>query len=159
MRHLKKLASPCLKISNVALFLSAFIGMSFVGCGQTASEKDYKFEKERRKETEQILTQSQDDASQLKYFLTSIQTTPHYVWIYRENMSVYDEARGDYNEAVEACQELGFELPTMDMAAEAATNPELKKVLFYPENGGKNFVTVDQPAGTLTLLLVCAKKI
>ncbi len=158
MRHLKKLASPCLNTSKFVLFVCAFICLSFIGCGQTVPEKDYKFEKEKRQETEQFLTQSQDDESELKYFLTSVRTTPHYVWIYRAKLSIHDEERREYNEARQTCQELEFELPTMDMAAEALADHELKRVL-YSENGRKNFVTVDQPIGTMTVLLVCVKKI
>ena len=73
-------------------------------------------------------------------------------------LSIHDEERREYNEARQTCQELEYELPTIDMAAEAMADPELKRVL-YSENGRKNFVTVDQPIGTMTVLLVCVKKI
>ena len=139
------------------LFAIAF-SLNLNACGQKDYKSDYKSEKERRFASEQQLSDAKSDNSDLKTFLSRMTFTTHYAWIYHGSALMNDGSNSVYTRVHQECQDLGFEVPTLEMAAEAATNPDLKKVM-YMENGWRNFVIVDQPVPGNLWIVLCAKKI
>lgn len=147
-----------INFSTLRFFISFLVGIALMSCGHSDYESDYKNEKKQRIAAQEQLDDAKSGSTDLTMFLKNLKLTTNYVWIYRGNLVTHDETRNEYNAAFKSCQDLGYELPTLEMATEAETNPELKQIM-YAKDGSRHFIVVDQPSGVTTFLLICAKKI
>jgi hypothetical protein len=143
--------------SSITIITSVLVSLVLMGCGPNY-ESDYKDERQQRISTQEQLDDTKGDVTDLSTFLKNLKLTTNYAWIYRGNVVTHDETKNAYNAALKSCQDLGYELPTLEMATEAETNPELKQIM-YAKDGSRHFIVVDQPSGVTTFLLICAKRL
>lgn len=144
--------------SSFAGIFAIALSLNLSSCGQMDYKSDYNSEKSKRAATEEQLSDSKSANSDLKTFLTRMTFTTHYAWIYHGNPILNDETNSAYTQYQKVCQDVGFELPTTEMATEAETNPDLKKVM-YLENGSRTFAIKDQAVPVDLWVVLCAKKI
>ena len=143
---------------NFAGIFAIALSVNLSSCGKMDYKSDYNSEKSKRTATEKQLSDEKSDNTDLRNFLTRMTFTPHYAWIYHGKLLMNDKNNSAYTQYQQLCEDVGFELPTTEMATEAETNPDLKKVM-YLQDGWRTFAIKDQPVPADLWVVLCAKKI
>ncbi len=123
-------------------------------CGSSLdTAKKFRDEKDKRLEAQKDLYESQYREKDLANLTSTTRATEHFIWAWRQISSSLS-----FDQAQEACQNIGFDLPTKEKLIEATQDDDIVNATSLPfADDKKPFVFVlDEPKDSAFALL-CVK--